>query len=151
LEQFDNPAAGPVFKEWLSGVPQDVLENLAGLMHTRCVAAAARRAGQPVGEFLEQGIGEMIRQMEPRASDSVTLVLTKPDGREWARVEFPAAMFELVETGARQLGITVPEFVELAGREKIERDAPRQVSRKIFTRCRQASAGAGAGGKGGAR
>ena len=111
-----------------------------------CVAAAAQRAGQPVDKFLEHGIGEMILQMETRASDSVTLVFTGPDGSECERVELPAVLFEAVQTAARRLGISMPEFVKQSLCGELERELPRPLGGLRWPR-----AGAVAAGKGGAR
>jgi hypothetical protein len=67
-------------------------------------------------------------------ADPVTLSLQYPDGREFARVDLPAAIYARIETSCRERGQSVGQFIEQAVAAKIG-----------------ASAGAGVAGKGSAR
>ena len=57
------------------------------------------------------------------ATKPVTLVFTLPDGRECARVPMTGQLFTWLKLAARQLGVSMSEFVEQAVREDIKRAA----------------------------
>jgi len=71
----------------------------------------------------------------------VTVVLLFPDGREYARVDFPAGVYAAVCAGAKKLGITFDEFLELACKKKLLKDGclpgARQRRPKVARDCGQ--------------
>jgi len=47
-------------------------------------------------------------------ADSVTVLIQRPDGTEWARVEFQVALWKLIKAAAKSLGVGISDFFELA-------------------------------------
>ena len=56
-----------------------------------------------------------------RTAGTVTYVLTLPDGREWARVDFPSKQAALIDQAAAKLGITLPQLFTNAIRAACKR------------------------------
>lgn len=56
-----------------------------------------------------------------RTAGTVTYVLTLPDGREWARVDFPSKKAALIDQAAAKLGITLPQLFTNAIRAACKR------------------------------
>ena len=60
-------------------------------------------------------------QAKRLAAGTVTCVLTKPDGSEWVRVDFPRDLFAHIEDAAVGMGITLGQFFDNAIREAYKR------------------------------
>jgi hypothetical protein len=55
-----------------------------------------------------------------RAGDIPVLVVSRVDGRVFARVKFPPEIYARMETAAKTLGITIQQFVIRAAEKKLE-------------------------------
>lgn len=54
--------------------------------------------------------------------DTVTVAFQYPDGREYARVDFPKNVYAAIIAGAKKLGISLDQFFELAVLRKLVKE-----------------------------
>ena len=62
-------------------------------------------------------------QGENGGEETVTVVFTYPDGREYARVDFPARVFAAIETARKTLGVSLEKFLQQAIKRKLGKAA----------------------------
>jgi uncharacterized protein (DUF1778 family) len=118
-----NPTCIALFPEGDTSLSEEIVDL------SKAEYAALKRAAAPSGSGVLMFMANAALEKAGWAGETITCILTRPDGTEVARVDFPRSVLVQIDHAASKLGISIGQFFVNAIQHFIDSQGKRRAAR----------------------